>query len=313
MTDIYGIPNRTNKLYIHRVHGILKQLRAWHDELPPELRIKDFGTPRPVASLHLAYNQCIIQTTRPVLLHLFKTQFQLGSAAKTTTTQAQERQKSQPPSRQGFSSITLALAESCVNAAHASSRIVEGLFLDGSIASYGYWDAHHIFSAALILIMSSVMKSATANMEALETLLSILRSMKNDGSIPAVDFCERLSHIRARVSNLKSGSDISEQPVLDHDARGQQEPHRGQHASGQQGHASSGGPAASVRASFQSLANPHGNGASMNYGGVDILGNSLLESFLDESGMPWADGLCSDDGTLDQFASEIEEQFMFQM
>lgn len=246
-----------------------------------------------------------------MLLHLFKTQFQLGNAAKATTG-IQENQQSQPRRRQGFSSITLALAESCVNAAQASGRIVEGLFLDGSIASYGYWDAHHIFSAALILIMSSVMKSATANSEALETLLSILRSMKNDGSIPAVDFCERLSHIRARVSNLKSRGDIAELPVFDFGTPGQQGQHQEQPPHEQQGHVSS-GSAASVGTSFQVFSNPHGSGASMNYGSVDILGNPLLGSFLDESRMPWADMLYSDDGTLKQFASEIEEQFIFQM
>ncbi|KAM0297287.1 hypothetical protein ACHAPM_009820 [Fusarium culmorum] len=149
LTHIYGIPKATNGLYIHQVHGILKQLREWHDELRTDMRVKERGTPRPVASLHLAYYQCIIQTTRPVLLHLFKTQFQLGT---------KPRDDAAP--RQNVSSITLALAESCVNAAQASSRIVEGLFLDGSIATFGYWDAHHIFSAAMILIIRGFLREA---------------------------------------------------------------------------------------------------------------------------------------------------------
>ncbi|KAI3581945.1 hypothetical protein IWW34DRAFT_802758 [Fusarium oxysporum f. sp. albedinis] len=200
----------TNGLYIQQVHGILKQLREWHDELQPDMRVKERGTPRPVASLHLAYNQCIIQTTRPVLLHLFKTQFQLGNKA---------REDALP--RQNFSSITLALAESCVNAAQASSRIVEGLFLDGSIATFGYWDAHHIFSAAMILIMSAVMKPTAVNSDHLETLLSVLRSLKNDGNIPAVDFCERLSDIQARVLNLRAtgrldGMSFDRPPMITH-------------------------------------------------------------------------------------------------
>ncbi|TXC11615.1 hypothetical protein FocTR4_00007663 [Fusarium oxysporum f. sp. cubense] len=210
LTHIYGIPKATNGLYIHQVHGILKQLREWHDELQPDMRVKERGTPRPVASLHLAYNQCIIQTTRPVLLHLFKTQFQLGNKV---------REDALP--RQNVSSITLALAESCVNAAQASSRIVEGLFLDGSIATFGYWDAHHIFSAAMILIMSAVMKPTAVNSDHLETLLSVLRSLKNDGNIPAVDFCERLSDIQARVLNLRAtgrldGMSFDRPPMITH-------------------------------------------------------------------------------------------------
>lgn len=314
MTDIYGIPNSTDGLCIHRVHGILKQLRAWHDELPSQLRVKDFGTPRPVASLHLAYNQCIIQTTRPVLLYLFKAQFQLGNASKSTTDAQGKKHKSQARRREGFSSITLALAESCVNAAQASSRIVEGLFLDGSIAIYGYWDAHHIFSAALILIVSCVMKPVAANSEALETLLSILRSMRGNGSIPAVDFCETLSQIQARVSTLKSKGDSAEQSSSCSTASGHRETEQAQAPRGQPGYSPSGpGPSVQAGMSFPAPTNSHGSGSCMQYGPIDILGNPLLGSFLDESRMPLPDLLYSDDGTLEQFASEIEEQFMFPM
>lgn len=283
MTHIYGIPKATNGLYIHQVHGILKQLRAWHDDLRPDMRVKERGTPRPVASLHLAYNQCIIQTTRPVLLHLFKTQFQLAPTSKP---------------RQNVSSITLALAESCVNAAQASSRIVEGLFLDGSIATFGYWDAHHIFSAAMILIMSAVMKPTAVNSDHLETLLSVLRSLKNDGNIPAVDFCERLSHIQTRVSTLRATGRLDGVPpsatVI--------EDHQNINSSGENG-------------AFQTPMSMDGSGLNdagiIDYENVDILGNPLIGSFLDGNQVQWLDVLFSEDGTLKEFASEIEEQFLF--
>ncbi|KAF5627482.1 positive activator of transcription [Fusarium sp. NRRL 52700] len=293
LTHIYGIPKATNGLYIHQVHGILKQLREWHDELQPELRVKERGTPRPVASLHLAYNQCIIQTTRPVLLHLFKTQFQLGNKVRGDASP-----------RQNVSSITLALAESCVNAAQASSRIVEGLFLDGSIATFGYWDAHHIFSAAMILIMSAVMKPTAVNSDHLETLLSVLRSLKNDGNIPAVDFCERLSDIQARVLNLRAtgrldGMSFDRPPPIIQTPNSipkevpqtQEQP-------------------------FQTpMSMDNGSGACesaiIGYENVDILGNPLIGSFLDGNQVQWLDVLFTEDGTLREFASEIEEPFLF--
>ncbi|KAK2484537.1 hypothetical protein H9L39_02517 [Fusarium oxysporum f. sp. albedinis] len=293
LTHIYGIPKATNGLYIQQVHGILKQLREWHDELQPDMRVKERGTPRPVASLHLAYNQCIIQTTRPVLLHLFKTQFQLGNKA---------REDALP--RQNFSSITLALAESCVNAAQASSRIVEGLFLDGSIATFGYWDAHHIFSAAMILIMSAVMKPTAVNSDHLETLLSVLRSLKNDGNIPAVDFCERLSDIQARVLNLRAtgrldGMSFDRPPMITHTP--------------------SSLPKEVPQAQDQAFQTPmsmdNGSGicesAIIGYENVDILGNPLIGSFLDGNQVQWLDVLFTEDGTLREFASEIEEPFLF--
>ncbi|KAL4930751.1 Zn(II)2Cys6 transcription factor [Aspergillus undulatus] len=294
LTQIYGIPKATKGLYINQVHSILKQLRAWHDELPSDMRVKERGTPRPVASLHLAYNQCIIQTTRPVLLHLFKMQFQLGSKARDEATP-----------RQSISSITLALAESCVNAAQASSRIVEGLFLDGSIATFGYWDAHHIFSAAMILIMSAMMKPTAVNSDHLETLLSVLRSLKNDGNIPAVDFCERLSHIQACVSTLRAsgrfGSVVADPPARGHPL------------------ASAAGPSSGTPAQDQILHTPTSidTGADgshtdiINYDNVDVLANPLIGSFLDRNQVQWMDTLFSEDGSLKEFASEIEEQFLF--
>ncbi|KAL2835026.1 fungal-specific transcription factor domain-containing protein [Aspergillus cavernicola] len=286
LTQIYGIPKATNGLYIHQVHSILKQLRAWHDELPPDMRLKERGTPRPVASLHLAYNQCIIQTTRPVLLHLFKMQFHLGSKVREEV-----------PPRQNISSITLALAESCVNAAQASSRTVEGLFLDGSIATFGYWDAHHIFSAAMVLIMSAMMKPTAVNSDHLETLLSVLRSLKNDGNIPAVDFCERLSHIQARVSTLRATGRLDNLGS----ARG------GSSASGLEGTSDA------TPAQDQLLQTPMSmeSGGVIDYDNVDVLGNPLIGSFLDRNQVQWLDGLFSEDGTLKEFSSEIEEQFLF--
>ncbi|KAL4921664.1 fungal-specific transcription factor domain-containing protein [Aspergillus aurantiobrunneus] len=296
LTQIYGIPKATKGLYINQVHSILKQLRAWHDELPSDMRVKERGTPRPVASLHLAYNQCIIQTTRPVLLHLFKMQFQLGSKAREEVTP-----------RQSVSSITLALAESCVNAAQASSRIVESLFLDGSIATFGYWDAQHIFSAAMILIMSAMMKPTAVNSDYLETLLSVLRSLKNDGNIPAVDFCERLSHIQACVSTLRATGRFDNVEVDRPPARGHLL------AGGLEGVSNATAAQGQLFHTPTSIDNGADgeNAGALNYDSVDVLANPLIGSFLDRNQVQWMDTLFSEDGTLKDFASEIEEQFLF--
>lgn len=258
------------------------------------MRLREQGTtPRPVVSLHLAYNQCIIQTTRPVLLYLFKAQFQLGK---------RDTDASQNQPRQTFSSITRALAESCVNAAQASSRIAEGLFLDGSLATFGYWDAHHFFSAALILIMSAVMKPGIATSDALETLLSVLRSMKKDGNIPAVDFCARLSHIQTRVASLRA-ADQAQNQASSTDAMSDAQPSV----------EANGGPANGPASGYQPLEMSFGatGQTTMGYASVDILGNPLIESFLDEHRGPWPDALFLEDGPLKEFASAFEEPFLF--
>ncbi|KAK0386583.1 hypothetical protein NLU13_6418 [Sarocladium strictum] len=334
LTDIYGASKSRRGLCIRGVHGILKQLRSWHDELPNDLRLKEHGTPRPVASLHLAYNQCIIQTTRPVLLHLFKTQFQLDRAESQRIQEGQEAEQQQATRSglpQSFSPVTLALAESCVNAAKSTSRVVEGLFLDGAVASYGYWDAHHIFSAALILVISAVMNPTTATSEALETLLSILRSMKTDGNIPAVDFCEKLSQVQKRVSNLRSKTQGTDHADLGQDLQSNLgfEPRlqQNQHAlSGTAERRLSGGDSAapsflgtpsgaavavSANTARGGSSNDSDNDASMNWTSVDILGNPRIGSFLDETRIPWLDGIFLDDGTLKQFAPDMETNYSY--
>lgn len=296
MTQIYGIPKATKGLYIHQVHSILNQLRAWQDELPPDMRVIEQSTPRPVASLHLAYNQCIVQTTRPVLLHLFKMQFQLGSSKPREATPQQE-----------VSSITLALAESCINAAQASSRLVESLFLDGSIATFGYWDAHHIFSAAMILIMSAIMKPMAMNSDLLETLLSVLRSLKSNGNIPAVDFCERLSQIQARVSKLRADGRLDSHEC-ELSARARRTARSSQGASPANNAVQQ--PPVDTPTSMQGGAHGDDNGV-FHHADIDVLGDPVIGNFLDGNQMQFLDAILPEGGIPSDFASDLDEQFLF--
>lgn len=291
MTQIYGIPKATKGLYIHQVHSILNQLRGWQDELPSDMRVVERSTPRPVASLHLAYNQCIVQTTRPVLLHLFKMQFHLSKAREIAP---------QPE----VSSITLALADSCINAAQASSRLVESLFLDGSIATFGFWDAHHIFSAAMILIMSAIMRPTAMNSDLLETLLSVLRSLKSNGNIPAVDFCERLSQIQARVSQLRAEGKLGG-TVGGISGRARRSGRSSLEKSPVQERPPMGTPT-----SMQS--DVHGGDASMlNHMDIDVLGDPVIGNFLDGNQMQLLDAILPEGGIPSDFASDLDEQFLF--
>jgi proline utilization trans-activator len=295
VTQIYGIPKATKGLYIHQVHSILNQLRAWQDELPPDMRVVERSTPRPIASLHLAYNQCIVQTTRPVLLHLFKMQFHLSKAREAA------------PQKE-VSGITLALAESCINAAQASSRLVESLFLDGSIATFGFWDAHHIFSAAMILIMSAIMKPTAANSDLLETLLSVLRSLKSNGNIPAVDFCERLSQIQARVSELRAEGKLgSVGGGLSGRARWPTQPSQVMSST----NAAQERPPIETPTSIRN--DIHSSESIPNHMDIDdVLGDPVIGNFLDGNQMQLLDAILPEGGGIpSDFASDPDEQFLF--
>jgi len=296
VTQIYGIPKATKGLYIHQVHSILNQLRAWQDELPSDMRVVERSTPRPVASLHLAYNQCIVQTTRPVLLHLFKMQFRLSKAREAAP-------------QQEVSSITLALAESCINAAQASSRLVESLFLDGSIATFGFWDAHHIFSAAMILIMSAIMKPTAMNSDLLETLLSVLRSLKSNGNIPAVDFCERLSQIQARVSQLRAEGKLGSVGGGLSGRRARQSAQCSQGVS--PANATQERPPIDTPTSIQY--DLHTGESRPNHMDIDdVLGDPVIGNFLDGNQMQLLDTMLPEGGggIPSDFASDLDEQFL---
>jgi hypothetical protein len=206
--------------------------------------------------------------------------------------------------QQEVSSITLALAESCINAAQASSRLVESLFLDGSIATFGFWDAHHIFSAAMILIMSAIMKPTAMNSDLLETLLSVLRSLKSNGNIPAVDFCERLSQIQARVSQLRAEGKLgSNAGGMSGRARRSDHLSVGESAIQQR-------PPMHTPTSMQS--DVQGSDTSMfDHTDIDVLGDPVIGNFLDGNQMQLLDAILPEGGIPSDFASDLDEQSFF--
>jgi len=88
--------------------------------------------------------------------------------------------------------MTSALAEACIVAARASNKLLSQLWIDGSIAMFGYYDANYIFSSTVVLLMSNVMKPNDADKEAIDTAWNLLRTMATDGNLPAIEYCDRL-------------------------------------------------------------------------------------------------------------------------
>lgn len=153
MSDLYRIPQpgRTNT-FVQSVQRILASLRNWHETLPQVLRLDFNAMPiypsRSVASLHLHFGNAVIQTTRPILFHLFRSHF--------------EQAPGNAPQRD-ISPITSALGEACIQAARTSSSILAQLWVDGCLAPFGYFDALSVFASSMILMMSSAMKEADNN------------------------------------------------------------------------------------------------------------------------------------------------------
>jgi proline utilization trans-activator len=302
VNDIYGLPGRVHGTFVQRVHGILKELRAWDHALPEDIRSCTERSPRHVASLHLAYNQLIITTTRPILLHIFKSKFLLGV-------------KSATPRSQGFSTTTLALAEACINAARASSSILTRLFIDGSIATFGYLDAHHLFSSTLILIMSAVMSPSVATSEAVQLSSNVLRAMRDHGNIPAGDYCDRLSQIQSSVSNMRAEVEKNQLPDIFTTAAPNPNPQPDVPEPNENDTRPIHPDQFRMYDMVAGAASPRQQLPYMNFdpenGNMDALAHPLIEDFLGGDWLAWSGGTFPEDDALRAVALELDDNRIF--
>jgi hypothetical protein len=192
LKDIYGASARSHPgNFVNNVRNILNELRKWDAGLSPALRLSQNGTHRPVASLQLYFNQCIILTTRPVLLHVLKSKRPFGSEAEANST---------PP----ITDAARMLADACVSAARTSNGILSQLFIERSLATYGFFDAHHMFSSTLILIISAIVSPNSSDSDAVQTAFHLLKAMRDSGNLAAHQYYARLASIHWHISRLRA-------------------------------------------------------------------------------------------------------------
>ena len=77
--------------------------------------------------------------------------------------------------------------------------------MNGDLARYGFFDALSLFSSTLILMMSSTMnfKSHDNDGGAVETSLSFLKAMRDEGNMPAHDYYEQLVQLKNDLDQAK--------------------------------------------------------------------------------------------------------------
>lgn len=164
----------------------MSDLTNWLRDLPANLRIDftqlDKDVSRESVSIFLHYYQCINMTARPLLFHVVQQRLE-------------DLSRNQPKSdwREGLSPTTVAVIESCITAARASTTIMTAAAKQNLVATYGFMDGEHAFSAALILVMINVAFPYNArDGAAMDSALGVLRGMAERGN----------THIRARHSLL---------------------------------------------------------------------------------------------------------------
>ncbi|KAK0128772.1 hypothetical protein ONS95_000723 [Cadophora gregata] len=185
--------------FLQRVQQLLKSLKSWVETLPEHLRLKseDSGriNPKYIVSLHLSFNQIIILTTRPMLLRV--------------VTQMSKQATERSGSRDGVSQAALTLAEACIHAAKHSHSLIIHQWTSGSLPIFGYFSVQYLFSAAMVMLMSSLIstENAMSDMEAFETAAQVLQCMSGDGNLAASEFSRNLDEIKLSLEIYKGRRD----------------------------------------------------------------------------------------------------------
>jgi proline utilization trans-activator len=182
MEGIYRKSRKTGSSLLVSVQGIMSDLSNWQRDLPEELRFNfaqlDKDISRESVSIFLHYYQCVNMTARPLLFHVVRTRLE-----------NMIRNQAKADWRDGLSPTTVAVIESCIRAARSSVTIMTSAAKQNLVATYGFMDGEHAFSAALVLVMINVAFPFKAqDGAAMEAALEVLREMAERGN----------NHIRAR-------------------------------------------------------------------------------------------------------------------
>lgn len=180
------------KAKMESVKSIMGALNQWDRKLPDELRFDPakLSTSRESVSTFSHYYQCINMTARPLLSHVVRTRLQ----AIRADPEVKERDW-----KAGLSTTTVGVIESCITAAEETIRLMAEARACDLLATYGYMDGEHVFSAAIVLVLvCAALPSRPSSTKAMNAGLDLLREMAERGwnSHMGARY-ELLAHLRA--------------------------------------------------------------------------------------------------------------------
>ncbi|KAJ5135789.1 uncharacterized protein N7515_005067 [Penicillium bovifimosum] len=167
--------------FLHREQRLLTQLKQWAESIPSHLRLReDIPNTKHLVQMHLQFNFCVILAIRPVLLHVLtlKTKDQCNQSADFT------------------SPVLITLSEACIHAARHTLALCVNEWTGGSLAVFGYAFPAFLFSAALILVISSLLPLGDPNdLASAATALEILKNLSLSDNLASRDLYERLQMV----------------------------------------------------------------------------------------------------------------------
>ncbi|RAH84513.1 hypothetical protein BO86DRAFT_397346 [Aspergillus japonicus CBS 114.51] len=181
--------------FLGRAQSALKDLRQWYRIMPESLRATADGSYRGPATmdLHLSFNQCLILTTRPVLLYVTRVRMTAGVDS---------------PSMDHLHTDTRTLAEACIQCARDSFNIITEAWSEGSVRTFDCFTTQQLFSAATILAIASLLTdSPEEDRQKFEFASHLLESLRDAGNYPARHYCQHLDGIKSDIQSLTSAGE----------------------------------------------------------------------------------------------------------
>ncbi|KAK0614385.1 fungal-specific transcription factor domain-containing protein [Immersiella caudata] len=175
------------------VQSINSDLSKWDRQLPGQLRFDPdkLSTTRESVSTFSHYYQCINMTARPLLFHVVRRRLRVIRTDPET--------KETTDWKDGLRPTTISIIERCISAAEDTIRMMAEARRRDLLATYGYMDGEHVFSAAIVLVMvCAAFPTRSTTTRAMNTGLDLLRDMAERGWNSHMNArYELLSHLRS--------------------------------------------------------------------------------------------------------------------
>lgn len=184
---------RSARRLMATVQSIILALSKWETELPNELRFapEKLATSRECVSTFSHYYQCINMTARPLLFHVVRKRL-TAIDVDANTKQTDWRLALNDPT-------TVRVIEMCISAAKETIRMMVEAEDRNLLATYGYMDGEHVFSAAIVLVMvCAAFPDDDSNTAAMNAGLDLLNVMAIKGANSDMTArCDLLTRLRS--------------------------------------------------------------------------------------------------------------------
>lgn len=102
--------------------------------------------------------------------------------------------------------VAITVAEACIRSARHSVQLLKEAWIDGSFATFNYFFAQYLFSAATVLAISSLLpkgKENASDEDQFEAAASILYQIRDSGSFAGREFCRHIDAIKTAVEEAR--------------------------------------------------------------------------------------------------------------